>query len=92
MCTAHEAALLLNPSRDILALVHTPAETMPAELRGGTEALAWFEASMRCCWQPSRTPQRPGSTITWIRSPGAWQTILIAGDTGTNGRQRNVLR
>ena len=44
MCTAHKAALLLNPSRDILALACPPADTMPAELRGGTQALAWFEA------------------------------------------------
>lgn len=42
MCTAYKAALLLNPSRDVLA--DPPAETMPAELRGGTQALAWFEA------------------------------------------------
>ena len=44
MCTAHQAALLLNPSRDVLALTQPPAQAMPPELRDGTEALAWFEA------------------------------------------------
>jgi tetratricopeptide (TPR) repeat protein/transcriptional regulator with XRE-family HTH domain len=44
VCTAHEAALLLNPSRDVLALTQPASQVMPLELHDSTEALAWFEA------------------------------------------------
>ena len=44
MSTAHEAAVLLNPSRDILTLPQHLAEAMSPEVKNDTEALAWFEA------------------------------------------------
>jgi DNA-binding SARP family transcriptional activator/tetratricopeptide (TPR) repeat protein len=43
VCTAHEAALLLNPARDVL--VGAPfADDAPAHLADGKDAMAWFEA------------------------------------------------
>jgi len=43
MHTAHDAALLLNPSRDVLALTQPRGEALAPELHDSAEALAWFE-------------------------------------------------
>ena len=67
--TARQAAILLDPHFDALALPAPQPGTTVSEPATAEEAMAWFTAEHPGCWPPSGQPARPAMAGT----PGSWR-------------------